>query len=93
MSLMQSKCMPPPQTSALSFFEVNFFLILHFTMQIIAHQEGTKINTGVNKGPLKNIGTHWNIRHRLFQRVPISFSLYTDTSEHIRLFTFLFYTF
>ena len=30
-------------------------------MQINAYQEGTKINTEVNKGPLKNIGTHWNI--------------------------------
>jgi len=59
-------------------------------MQINAYQEGTKINTEVNKGPLKNVGTHWNIRHRLFQRVPISFSLYTDTSEHIRLFTVYF---
>jgi len=44
-------------------------------MQINAYQEGTKIDTEVNERPLKNIGTHWNIKHRWFQRVPISFSL------------------
>jgi len=35
-----------------------------------AYQEGTKINNEVNERPLKNIGMHWSIRHRLFQRVP-----------------------
>ena len=46
-------------------------------MQINGYQEGTKITTEVNERPLRNIGTHWNIRHRRFQRVglPISFSL------------------
>ena len=39
--------------------------------------EGTKINTEVNKRPLKNIDTHWIIRHRWFQRVSISFYLST----------------
>ena len=29
----------------------------------------------MNEWPLKNIGTHGNIRHRWFQRAPISFSL------------------
>ena len=33
-------------------------------MQINAYQEDTKINTEVNERPLKNISTHWNIRHR-----------------------------
>ena len=37
-----------------------------------------KINTEVNERLLKNIGTHWNIRHRWFQQVPISFSLALD---------------
>ena len=44
-------------------------------MQINAYQEGRKLNSEVNERPLKNIGTHWNIRHRRFQRVPISFCL------------------
>ena len=35
--------------------------ILHFTMQINAYQEGTKINAEVNERPLKTIGMHWNI--------------------------------
>ena len=48
-------------------------------MQINAYQEGTKINTKVNEQPLKNIGTHWNIRHCWFQRVPISFNLARKT--------------
>ena len=43
-------------------------------MQINAYRESTKINTEVNERPL-NIGTHWNIRHHWFQRVPISSSL------------------
>jgi len=61
-----------------SFSKLNFISkILNFTMQINAYQEGTKINTEVNERPLRNIGTHWNIRHRRFQRVglPISFIL------------------
>jgi len=36
-------------------------------MQINAYQEAlenTKINNELNKQPLKNIGTLWNIRHR-----------------------------
>jgi len=61
----------PNHLSKLNFTEE----ILHFTTQINAYQEGTKIDTEVNERPLKNIGTHWNIRHRWFQRVPISFSL------------------
>jgi len=40
-------------------------------MQIIAYQEGTKINTEVNE----EYGTHWIIRHRWFQQVPVFFSL------------------
>ena len=35
-------------------------------MQINAYQEGTKIYTEVNERPLKNIGTHWDIRHSAF---------------------------
>jgi len=57
------------------FSKWNFFKNLNFTIQINVYQEGTKINAEVNDRPLKNIGTHWYIRHHWFQRVPISFSL------------------
>ena len=33
-------------------------------MQINAYEEGRKINNEVNERPLKNTGTHWNIRLR-----------------------------
>jgi len=33
-------------------------------MQINAYQEDTKTNTEENERVLKNIGMHWNIRHR-----------------------------
>jgi len=75
-SLIQSECVyflnvvilgrgqPPPQTTH-HFSKLNFTSkTLNFTMQINAYQERTKINTEVNEQPLKNIGTHWNIRHR-----------------------------
>jgi len=32
-------------------------------MQINTYQEGTKINIEVNEQVMKNIGTHWNMRH------------------------------
>jgi len=70
------KALSPPRTPPHHFLKLNFISkILNFTMKISAYQEGTKINTEMNERPSKNIGTHWNIRHRWFQRVPISFSL------------------
>jgi len=88
MSLIQSKCIflkfiipgrglcPLPKPHHHHFSKLNFISdILHITVQISVYQESTKINTQVNERLLKNIGTHWNIRHRLFQRVPVSFSL------------------
>jgi len=50
-------------------------------MQISAYQGGTKISSEVSERPLKFIGTHWNIRHRWFQLVPISFSLASCSTE------------
>jgi len=47
----------------------------NLTVQINAHQEGTKVNIKVNGRVLKNLDTYWNIRHHCFQLVPISFSL------------------
>ena len=44
-------------------------------MPINAYQEGAKVNIGVNERVFKNLGTYWNIRHRWFQLVSISFSL------------------
>jgi len=68
--------LPPPLTLPHHFSQLNFISkILNFTRQIYAYQEGAKINTEVNERPLKNIGTHWNIRHGWFQRVPISLNL------------------
>jgi len=67
---------PLPRLHPHHFSKLNFIpKRVHFSIQINAYQEGTKINTDVNERPLKNIGTHWNIKHRLFQRVPIYFSL------------------
>jgi len=87
--MIHSKCMYFkislywPQTPLPSFFEIIFYFKNNFTLQISAYQEGTKINTGVNERPLKNIGTHCNIRHHWFQRVPISFSLAVGLSGSI----------
>ena len=73
-----------PQTPPHHFSKLNFISkILNFALQISAYQEGTKINTEVNERSLKNIGTHWNIRHCWFQWVPISFSLAADLSGSI----------
>ena len=75
--LIQSKCMYfwisiPPFFSKLSFISK----ILNFTMQINAYQEGMKVNIEVNEQRrILHISTHWNKRHRWFQRVPVSFSL------------------
>jgi len=55
----------PSDRTVTEFISLNFISkILDFTMQINAYQEDTKINTGVNEQPLKNIGTHWNKRTR-----------------------------
>ena len=66
MPLIQTKCMFKKnfiiqyQTPLPSFFEkLNFISkILHFTMQVVVYQEGTKINTEVNERVLKIIDTH-----------------------------------
>ena len=69
---------PFPHPTSLNFISK----ILHFTMQINAYLEGTTMNTEINERPLKNIAMHWNIRHRWFQRAPISFSLALSRCKH-----------
>ena len=57
--------LPPPRFIPHLFSKLNFISkMLNFTLRISAYQEGTKINTEVNVRPLKNIGMHWNTRHR-----------------------------
>jgi len=69
-------CLAPPQPHPHHFSKLNFNSeIWNFTAQINAHKEGTKVNTAVTERVLKNLGTCWNIRHRWFQVVPVSFSL------------------
>jgi len=61
------------------FSKLNFISkIWHFYSASQCVPRRHKINTEVNERLLKNIGTHWNIRHLWFQQVPISFSLALD---------------